>query len=481
MTEAQEQLKRGLMWLGSAAAIGRLVDVASTITVLFFLTKEEVGVATIAWAIGMVLEAVCRLGLGVAILQAEEVSRNQLDTAFWAMTLTTLLLGITAVGLGPFVGPLVQEPQLALFLIPSAIKMLFLVWAEIPIQLLNRKLQFASIAGVSTGATVLSAIARVALAATGFGAWSLLIAQALWAFFLWVGAMIAQPFFPHFRMRLREIHGFLHFGKYIAGERLTLEAFQNVDYLILGGLAGPGVVGIYRVAFDIAMMPAVAIADVLNRTALPVMARLRGKELTDLFINASGKLAVLMGAVCAIIIASAVDITWVFQWGEYAAAAVPPQLLAVAAALRVLFQLFPDMFNAAGVPSLTFRFGLFSLVVLGACLGVAITWIGIDNGAVALAAGWLGVYPVLIPLAVWASASRLNLDPRAYARSLIVPVLTAVAAICVGLWTSAFVSQTVSLWWARIAIATTVTLFTYAGTFLGLNRLAKYTPSGFPW
>lgn len=474
MTEAQEQLKRGLIWLGSAAAIGRLVDVASTITVLFFLTKEEVGVATIAWAIGMVLEAVCRLGLGVAILQADEVSPNQLDTVFWAMTLTTLLLGLGAVGLGPFVGPLLQEPQLALFLIPSAVKMLFLVWAEIPIQLLNRKLQFASIAGVSTGATVLSAIARVALAATGFGAWSLLIAQTLWAFFLWVGAMIAQPFFPHFRMRLREIRGFLHFGKYIAGERITLEAFQNVDYLILGGLAGPGVVGIYRVAFDIAMMPAVAIADVLNRTALPVMARLRGKELADLFVNASGKLAVLMGAVCAIIIASAVDVTWVFQWGEYAAAAVPTQLLAVAAALRVLFQLFPDMFNATGFASLTFRFGLLSLVVLGACLGVAILWIGVDNGAIALATGWLGVYPVLIPLAIWASASRLTLDPKAYGRSLIVPVLTAAAATCVGLWMSAFLSQTVSLWWARIALTTLVTLLTYAGTFIGLNRLTKY-------
>jgi O-antigen/teichoic acid export membrane protein len=473
MTEAQEQLKRGLIWLGSAAAIGRLADVASTITVLFFLTKEEVGVATIAWAIGMVLEAVCRLGLGVAILQADQVSRNQLDTAFWAMTLTTLVLGIGAVGLGPFVGPLVQEPQLALFLIPSAIKMLFLVWAEIPIQLLNRKLQFASIAGVSTGATVLSAIARVALAATGFGAWSLLIAQTLWAFFLWVGAMIAQPFFPRLRMKLREIHGFLHFGKFIAGERLTLEAFQNVDYLILGGLAGPAVVGIYRVAFDIAMTPAVAIADVLNRTALPVMARLRGKELADLFVTASGKLAVLMGAVCAVIIASAVDITWVFQWGEYAAAAVPTQLLAVAAAFRVLFQLFPDMFNAAGIPSLTFRFGLFSLVVLGACLGVSITWFGTDNGAIALAAGWLGVYPVLIPLAVWASASRLTLNPKAYWRSLIVPLVTAVAATCVGLWISALVSETISLWWVRITITTVVTLLAYVGTFIAANRLAK--------
>jgi hypothetical protein len=68
-------------------------------------------------------------------------------------------------------------------------------------------------------------------------------------------------------------------------------------------------------------------------------------------------------------------------------AAVPAQLLAVAASLRVLFQLFPDMFNAAGVPSLTFRFGLLALGVLGACLGVAITWIGIENGAIAIAAG----------------------------------------------------------------------------------------------
>jgi O-antigen/teichoic acid export membrane protein len=92
MTEAQQQLKRGLFWLGSAAAIGRVVDLAATVKVLFFLTKEEVGTATIAWAIGMVLEAVCRLGLGVAILQAKEVTRTQLDTSFWTMTFTTVLL-----------------------------------------------------------------------------------------------------------------------------------------------------------------------------------------------------------------------------------------------------------------------------------------------------------------------------------------------------------------------------------------------------
>jgi O-antigen/teichoic acid export membrane protein len=440
------------------------------VTVLFFLTKEEVGTATLAWAIGMVLEAVCRLGLGVAILQARDVTRTQLDTAFWTMTFTTVLLGGAAVVVGPFIGPFLQEPELGLLLIPSALKMLFLVWAEIPIQLLNRKLQFASIAGISTAATTLGAISRVVLAMTGFGAWALLVAQTLYAFFLWVGAMFAQPFFPRFEMKLASIRKLLSFGKYITGERLTLEAFQNMDYLILGALTGPGVVGIYRVAFDIAMMPAVAIADVLNRTALPVMARLRGKELADLFVTTSGKLAILMGAVGAVIIASAVDITAIFQSGEYAAAAVPTQILAVAAALRVLFQLFPDMFNAAGRPALTFRFGVASLFVLALCLGVAIKVIGVDDGAVALASGWLGVYPILIPLAVWASTEGLELDAGRYFRSLIAPFLATVAASLVGLWIAGVLTPTVPWWWARVAIATTLTSACYGLVIAVLGR-----------
>lgn len=470
MTYAQTQLKRGLIWLGTGAAIGRLIDVGATITVLFFLTKEEVGLATIAWAIGMGLEAVSRLGLGVAILQADEVSRDQLATVFWTMTLATLALGTAAVACGPLIGPYMKEPALGLLLIPSAVKMLFLVWAEVPIQQLNRKLQFASIAGISTAATALGAIARVVLAATGFGAWSLLVAQTLYAFFLWIGAILVEPFFPRFRLRLREIRKFLHFGKWITGERLTLEAFQNMDYLILGALTGPGLVGIYRVAYDIAMMPAVAIANVVDRTALPVMSRLRGAELTDLFVSTSGKLAVLMGAVGVVIIASAVDITAIFQSGEYAAAATPTRVLAVAAALRVLFQIFPDMFNAAGISRLTFRFGVISLLVLAACLALALVTIGVEHGALALAVGWVGVYPLLIPLAVAASASRLSLDPKRYARSLVAPIAATFLASMVGLYAASALADLVPLWWARIGLVTVVTLFVYAGSLGAMQR-----------
>ena len=472
MTEAGKQLNRGLIWLGSAAAVGRVADLAATVTVLFFLSKEELGGATIAWAIGMVLEAVCRLGLGVAVLQAKEVTRIQLDTSWWMMTLTTLGLGALAVGAGPYVGPLLNEPLLGLYLIPSAVKMLFLVWGEIPLQLMNRKLQFASIAGVYSGATILSAIARVVLAATGFGAWSLLIAHALYGFFVWLMAMVASPFWPRLTMRIEEIHGLLRFGRYVTGDWLTRELYQNADYLILGGLVGPAGVGVYRVAFEIAMQPAMAVVSVLNRTALPVMARLRGRQRAEIFVDASGKLAIVMGAVCAVVIATADDITAIFQNGEYAAAAMPAQLLVIAGSLRALFQLFPDMFTAAGAARLTFRLGMLSLVVLGSCLGVALLAIGVERAAIAMAVGWLGVYPILLPVALWLGASSFALRPEDYCLKLAAPMLSGVAASLLGLRLHALLSAETPLW-ARITIVSVAVVATYALAQVAVGRVTR--------
>src|SRR5262249_52302854 len=132
--------QRGLFWLGSAAVVARAIDVLTLFGVLFFISKEQLGVATIAWTIGMILEAVCRLGLGTAILQAENPTRIQLDTVFWMMTLACVGLGITTIALSPILALGFHEPNLFWYLLPSISKIFFLVWAEIPIQMLNRAL-----------------------------------------------------------------------------------------------------------------------------------------------------------------------------------------------------------------------------------------------------------------------------------------------------------------------------------------------------
>ncbi|MGH8296891.1 MAG: oligosaccharide flippase family protein, partial [Steroidobacteraceae bacterium] len=98
----QEQLRRGFNWLGGATAAAKAIDFATILLVLLFLTKEQVGIASLVVAIGTVIEALDGLGTGAAVVQARSLTREQLDSLFWLIMGTALLVGaMTLAAAGP--------------------------------------------------------------------------------------------------------------------------------------------------------------------------------------------------------------------------------------------------------------------------------------------------------------------------------------------------------------------------------------------
>src|SRR5262249_60937309 len=85
MDSHQQPLRRGFNWLGGAMIIAKLTDFGTILVVLLFLTKEQVGVASMVVAIGTVIEALDGLGTGAALVQAPSLSRLQLDSLFWVI------------------------------------------------------------------------------------------------------------------------------------------------------------------------------------------------------------------------------------------------------------------------------------------------------------------------------------------------------------------------------------------------------------
>ena len=57
LTSHQRSLRRGFNWLGGAAVIARIVDLTTILIMLTYLTKQQVGIASIVVSIGMVVEA----------------------------------------------------------------------------------------------------------------------------------------------------------------------------------------------------------------------------------------------------------------------------------------------------------------------------------------------------------------------------------------------------------------------------------------
>jgi len=468
MEDPGSHIRRGLVWLGSAAAFARVIDLLALVAVLFFLTKEEVGVATVVWAFGMLMEAVSRLGLSLAILQAKDISRTQLDSAFWSMLLASAVLGGGVILAGPYVGPLFHEPAMGLLLVPAALKLLFLAWATIPVQLLNRELQFKTIAGISTAATLLAALSRVALAAWGAGEWTLLIAHALHGVFMWAGGMMARPFWPRLTFRFKELKPLLRFGFFTAGDDLVYQLYRNVDYLILGAFAGPSVVGVYRVAFDIAMEPAIAVGDVIKRTGLSVLSRLAQtrEKLADAFQYLVFSLCLVIAPVSALVFAGAFDLSLLIGDGEYIDAGEPARILALAAFLRVIYQLFPQLFVASGIPRLALAYGLLSLVVLGGALGAWLYFLPREEASLAMSYGWITVYVILLLAVAPGALKRIGSDVATFLRKLWPGAVGLVLAGGAGV----AVSELLSGWPAilRLAALGTAVLAIYAAYARGV-------------
>jgi O-antigen/teichoic acid export membrane protein len=392
----QDEIRRGFVWLGAASAVARALDALSVLIVMWFVSREELGLATLAWSVAVLLESMNGLGLGAALLQTPTLDPQRLSAAFWYTLGLATALVLAVAGLSPLLASYFGEPSLTPLIIVSASKLWLVGASLVPLTLLNRATRFERLAVVSTLATLGSGILTCSLAALGFGAWALVIGQWSHGFFTLLGAFVAQPFWPRSKPDFRALRPDIAFGANIAASSVLYHFYRNADYYLLGRFLGVGAVGVYRVAFDLAMTPTLAVLNVVGRSALPVYARLseRHTELRDAFLWTLQSLGVLLAPVTALTFFAAGDLLRWVDHGRWVEAAPMVRWLSVAALFRCLAQTFPQIFQARRRPILAVYDSLLTMVLLLALLGGGLWLRGESDGPIVAAWAWTAVYPL---------------------------------------------------------------------------------------
>lgn len=403
MDSHRQHLSRGFNWLGGATIIAKIIDFSTILVVLLFLTKDQVGVASLVVSIGMIVEAFDGLGTADALVQAPSVSRLQLDTLFWFVVGAAFVVAALTLLAAPWIAAIYGAAGMAAYFLAIAAKQPLVAAAVIPLAVMNRNLQFERIAVVNVCATFGAAMTRLGLAVAGTGAWALVAGYTASGFFLLLGAFLASPFKPGLRFQMPAIAPLLHFGIRAGTSNIVEQAFKNIDYLLIGWFYGTAPLAIYRVAFDVAMEPAMAIGTLVNRTALPVFAKIAAvkDQLSQALIWSVGRIAMLVAPLMVALILVADPLMALLhdrQGHSYAAAALPLKLLAGAALLRVASQILYPLMMGTGRPGSAARLSVATLVLLTAGIAAAGLSFPAKSGIVAVSAVWLGVYPILI---VW--------------------------------------------------------------------------------
>lgn len=478
MTEDDHKrhLGRGFNWLGGAAIIAKVTDFATIIAVLMYLTKVQVGIGSLVLSIGMVVEAFDGLGTSEALVQARETSERQLQSLFWFIMAAAVVVGGIAVALSPAVGWIYGMAGIPLYFLALAAKQPLVGAAVIPLALLNRELKYEKIAAVNVGATFGAAMVRFAIAVMGGGTWALVGGYFASGVFILAGAFWARPFRPGWHFSYLEIKKLVSFGLKSASANIFEQIFKNIDYLLVGWFYGAAPLAVYRVAFDVAMEPAMAVGTIINRTSLPVFAKVAAapEQLREALFWALQRLATLVAPCMAGLGLMAVPLMGLLhdsQGHSYAAAAVPLQILAAAAVLRIASQLITPLLMGTGQPGKAASLSFITLMLLGGFILLAGLTVHGAMGLIAVSAAWLAIYPFLLSWSVTYLRRVWQVSPLALLKPFINPAVAVafMVAFTLGARALPFGGDTV----ARIAAAVVATGLAYGGLVLWGRRVAR--------
>lgn len=463
MIDGQEQVKRGLLWLGSATLAARVLDVGATVVVVSVLGKEQMGLAALAISACAILESLSGIGIGSALVQAKELSQREESSLFWLTSAVGVGLALILLGLAPLLAYTYEEPELGPLVAVSALKLVLVGVSVVPLQLLSKRLGFREIGTVQTLSSLGEGLVKIALAVGGAGAWSLVVGNVARGVVLLAALWVFAGYRPRLHFAFDETKRFLRFGLQVAGSSLLYHVYKNADYFLVGKLLGVEALGLYRVAFDVAMQPTDTIIAVVARVGFPVYSRLSHDlaALRATFASNTRSLFSMVAPLAALIFFCSRELFELVGEGRWLGAVPAVQILVWAGLLRAATTMFPQVYVAVGKPAYATIDSLLTLVVLTTSF-----WIGLqffpELGVMSVCYAWLLVYPLFLIGHLQVARRLIALEAAPYLRAFAAGLGPALP-MALGLWLWGSLSQGLPLGALRLVSFVLLGLAIYWG------------------
>lgn len=274
----KKNIARGSFWTVGSAAINQGVQFITFALLARILNPSDIGLMAIALVIIGIGRLILDFGLGMAIIQDNELNMIKLNTVFWFSSGVSLILytliTLSAESISQFLNNtdiknIIHLSNLVFFI--EAIRI-------VPNSLLRKELEFKKLAYVSlTNAFVYSVIALI-LAFNGYGVYSLLYAYLISAFTSTVITVMFKRWFPKLLFSLKEAKGLLKFGSNMTLSSLLGYINDNMERVLLAKYLGVFELGIYHFSKRIITLPQMLISQNVGVATYPVFSKIKSNN-----------------------------------------------------------------------------------------------------------------------------------------------------------------------------------------------------------
>src|SRR3989441_828674 len=424
--DLDRSLVAGIAWTGAAKWSSQILSWLATLLVARILLPGDFGLVGMGTVYLGLIQLINQFGLGAAILQQRDLQQQEIARlGGFSALLAACLFGASLLAAGP-VAEFFNEPAVAPVIRVLSITFLPGALEVVPRTLLTRDLQFQRLAVVDAFAAVTATVTTLGLALVGMEYWALVIGNVVGRLSSSAAVMWLRPHPLAWPWEFQKLRGTLSFGAHVVFANVAFYAYRNADLAVVGRVLGKMALGVYDLGITIASTPIDRLNELTSRVAPPVFAAVQhdASLLRRYFLGLTEGTALISFPAAAGLALVAHDFVLLAVGPKSEGPIVPPRIVALAAAFRLIGPLLALVLIYSGHPARNTQYTLLAAVVLAPLFFVASRW-----GVAGVAAVWLIAQPVVSIATAYRHAFRvMDLSWTAYLRALW-PAISAAAAM----------------------------------------------------
>ncbi|GAB3342674.1 MOP flippase family protein [Larkinella ripae] len=277
----KQQAISGGKWITISTVISTVFQFLQVSILARLLDPSVFGVVSVSTLIINFFFIFSNLGFSNSIISKQESDPKVLSTLYFL----GLMLGGTFFLIVYFSSPLVvsfyNEPRLDKVIKLASFYFIINYIGQIFLFILQKELQFKSVAIVEIIGTVVGTAIAIGMAYNGYAETSLVMGYLIMHVVRTVLSILLglKYFKPALYFNISLIKDHLRFGLFNVGDGLINFIQGNVDNIIVGSLLGVTPLGYYTIAYQLAVFPINKLNPIILQVAYPVLAKMKGNDL----------------------------------------------------------------------------------------------------------------------------------------------------------------------------------------------------------
>jgi O-antigen/teichoic acid export membrane protein len=306
---------RGSAWIIGGHFASQVIRLGTNLILTRLLFPEAFGLVALAGAIYQGLWMFTDVGLAPSIIQSPRGEERSFYNTVWTIQVVRgAMLTIAACAIAWPMSWLYQQPQLATLIPPIALTAFISGWQSTSLYTASRRMAQSRVVMLDLITQIISVVIMVAWAVAYRNIWALVVGN--------VAASVAKAvlswfLYPDIRNRFEwdsaAARSIVTFGGWIFVSTVITFFASQLDRLLLGHLVPLDVLGVYSVAFGMAMLPQQIVERVASGVFYPVFASVARNRRHDLEFTILKARQIILGAATTLILLMAFSLPLFFH------------------------------------------------------------------------------------------------------------------------------------------------------------------------